>query len=129
MQRIKLGGQGLEVSAQGLGCMGMTWAYGGGDDQSGLDTIHRALDLGVTFLDTAEVYGPYTNERLVGRAIAGRRDQFEIATNFGFSSADRGPVRVLAVDARPRVRGAADAARARHRPGRLLAARTRVPDR
>ena len=85
MQRIKLGGQGLEVSAQGLGCMGMTWAYGGGDEQSGLDTIHRALDLGVTFLDTAEVYGPYTNERLVGRAVAGRRDQFEIATKFGFS--------------------------------------------
>ncbi len=85
MQRRKLGGQGLEVSAQGLGCMGMTWAYGGGDEQSGLDTIRRALDLGVTFLDTAEVYGPFTNERLVGRAIAGRRDQFEIATKFGFS--------------------------------------------
>jgi aryl-alcohol dehydrogenase-like predicted oxidoreductase len=85
MQRRKLGGQGLEVSAQGLGCMGMTWAYGTGDEQSGLDTIHRALELGVTFLDTAEVYGPYTNERLVGRAIAGRRDQVEIATKFGFS--------------------------------------------
>ncbi len=80
MQRIKLGGQGLEVSAQGLGCIGMTWAYGRGDEQSGLDTIHRALDLGVTFLDTAEVYWLYTNERLVGRAVAGRRDQFEIAT-------------------------------------------------
>ncbi len=58
----------------------MTWAYGGGDEQSGLDTIHRALELGVTFLDTAEVYGPCTNERLVGRAVAGRRDQVEIAT-------------------------------------------------
>ena len=83
MRRTKLGAQGLEVSAQGLGCMGMTWAYGGGDEQAGLDTIDRALELGVTFLDTAEVYGPYTNERLVGRAIAGRRDQFEIATKFG----------------------------------------------
>jgi aryl-alcohol dehydrogenase-like predicted oxidoreductase len=85
VQRRKLGSQGLEISAQGLGCMGMTWAYGGGDEQSGRDTIHRALELGVTFIDTAEVYGPYTNERLVGRAVAGRRDQFEIATKFGFS--------------------------------------------
>ena len=85
MRRTKLGSQGLEVSAQGLGCMGMTWAYGGGDEQAGLETIHRALELGVTLLDTAEVYGPYTNERLVGRAVAGRRDQVEIATKFGFS--------------------------------------------
>jgi aryl-alcohol dehydrogenase-like predicted oxidoreductase len=63
----------------------MTWAYGQGDEQSGLETIHRALELGVTFLDTAEVYGPHTNEQLVGRAIAGRRDEVEIATKFGFS--------------------------------------------
>jgi len=84
MHRRKLGTQGLEVSAQGLGCMGMSWAYGAGDEQSGLATIHRALELGVTFLDTAEAYGPYVNEELVGRAIAGRRDQFEIATKFGF---------------------------------------------
>ena len=84
MRRTKLGAQGLEVSAQGLGCMGMTYAYGAGDEQAGLDTIHRALELGVTFLDTAELYGPYTNERLVGRAIAGRRDQVQIATKFGF---------------------------------------------
>jgi aryl-alcohol dehydrogenase-like predicted oxidoreductase len=84
MDRRKLGSQGLEVSAEGLGCMGMTWAYGAGDEESGLATIHRALELGVTFLDTAEVYGPYTNEELVGRAIAGRRDEFEIATKFGF---------------------------------------------
>ena len=73
----------------------MTWAYGRGDEQSGLATIHRALELGITFLDTAEVYGPYTNEELVGRAIAGRRDEFEIATKFGFvinpdSLTDRG---------------------------------------
>jgi aryl-alcohol dehydrogenase-like predicted oxidoreductase len=64
--------------------MGMTWAYGAGDEDSGLKTIHRALELGITFLDTAEVYGPFTNERLVGRAIAGQRDRFEIATKFGF---------------------------------------------
>jgi aryl-alcohol dehydrogenase-like predicted oxidoreductase len=62
----------------------MTFAYGGGDEESGLATIHRALELGITFLDTAEVYGPHTNEELVGRAISGSRDQFEIATKFGF---------------------------------------------
>lgn len=84
MDRCKLGSQGLQVSAEGLGCMGMTWAYGAGDEQSGLATIDRALELGVTLLDTAEVYGPYTNEELVGRAIAGRREEFEIATKFGF---------------------------------------------
>jgi aryl-alcohol dehydrogenase-like predicted oxidoreductase len=85
MDRRKLGSQGLEVSAQGLGCMGMSWAYGPGDEESGLATIHRALELGITFLDTAEAYGPYKNEQLVGRAIAGRRDEFEIATKFGFA--------------------------------------------
>jgi aryl-alcohol dehydrogenase-like predicted oxidoreductase len=84
MDRARLGSQGLEVSAEGLGCMGMTWAYGTGDEQSGMETIHRAAELGVTFLDTAEIYGPHTNEELVGRAIAGRRDDYEIATKFGF---------------------------------------------
>ena len=84
MDRRRLGGQGLEVSEAGLGCMGMTWAYGTGDEESGLETIHRAAELGVTFLDTAEIYGPHTNEDLVGRAIAGRRDDYEIATKFGF---------------------------------------------
>jgi aryl-alcohol dehydrogenase-like predicted oxidoreductase len=84
MNRTRLGSQGLEVSAEGLGCMGMTWAYGAGDERSGEATIHRALELGITMLDTAEAYGPYTNEELVGRAIAGRRDEFEIATKFGF---------------------------------------------
>ncbi len=84
MNRRQLGSQGLEVSAEGLGCMGMTWAYGAGDEQAGVATIERALELGITFLDTAEAYGPYTNEELVGRAIAGRRDKFEIATKFGF---------------------------------------------
>ena len=85
MDRRKLGSQGLEVSAQGLGCMGMSWAYGAGDEQGGIETIHRALELGITFLDTAEIYGPFTNEELVGRAIAGKRDQFEVATKFGFT--------------------------------------------
>ena len=84
MNRRQLGSQGLEVSAQGLGCMGMTYAYDAGDEQAGLTTIHRALALGITFLDTAEVYGPYANEELVGRAIAGQRDRFEVATKFGF---------------------------------------------
>ena len=101
MQRRKLGSQGLKVSAQGLGCMGMTWAYGGGDEQSGLGTIHRAIELGVTFLDTAEVYGPYTNERLVGRAVAGRRDQFEIATKFGFSFDPDNPYGPRGLDGSP----------------------------
>jgi aryl-alcohol dehydrogenase-like predicted oxidoreductase len=101
VQRRKLGAEGLEVSAQGLGCMGMTWAYGGGDEQSGLDTIHRALELGVTFLDTAEVYGPYTNERLVGRAIQGRRDQVEIATKFGFKFDPDNPYGPRGLDGSP----------------------------
>ena len=76
-------GQGLSVSALGLGCMGMSQSYGPGDDQESVATIHRALDLGMTFLDTADVYGPFTNERLVGRAIAGRRDEVVLATKFG----------------------------------------------
>jgi aryl-alcohol dehydrogenase-like predicted oxidoreductase len=101
MRRTKLGNQGLEVSAQGLGCMGMTWAYGGGDEQSGLDTIQRARELGVTFLDTAEVYGPYSNERLVGRAVAGRRDQVEIATKFGFSFDPDNPYGPRGLDGSP----------------------------
>jgi aryl-alcohol dehydrogenase-like predicted oxidoreductase len=101
MQRRKLGSQGLEVSAQGLGCMGMSYAYGTGDEASGLRTIHRALDLGVTLLDTAEVYGPFANERLVGRAIAGRRDQVEIATKFGFKFDPDNPYGPRGVDGSP----------------------------
>jgi aryl-alcohol dehydrogenase-like predicted oxidoreductase len=101
MQRTKLGSEGLEVSAQGLGCMGMSYAYGAGDEASGLRTIHRALELGVTLLDTAEVYGPYTNERLVGRAIARRRDQVEIATKFGFSFDPDNPYGPRGVDGSP----------------------------
>jgi aryl-alcohol dehydrogenase-like predicted oxidoreductase len=85
IDRRSLGSQGLEVSAEGLGCMGMSWAYGAGDEDGGIATIHRALELGVTLLDTAEAYGPYVNEELVGRAVAGRRDEVEIATKFGFA--------------------------------------------
>ena len=83
MDTRRLGGQGLEVSQQGLGCMGMSEFYGGTDDAESLATIHRALELGVTLLDTADMYGPFTNERLVGRAVAGRREQVVLATKFG----------------------------------------------
>jgi aryl-alcohol dehydrogenase-like predicted oxidoreductase len=84
MKKRRLG-QGLEVSAIGLGCMGMSWAYGATEADRGeaIATIHRALDLGVTLLDTADVYGPHTNEELVGEAIKGRRDQVVVATKFG----------------------------------------------
>jgi aryl-alcohol dehydrogenase-like predicted oxidoreductase len=80
--------------------MGMTHAYGGGDKKSGLETIHRALELGVTFLDTAEIYGPHTNERLLARAISGRRDEVEIATKFGFRVDPENPM-VRRVDGSP----------------------------
>ena len=83
MQQRKLGSQGLEVSAEGLGCMGMSQSYGPADEAEAIATIHRALELGVSFLDTADMYGPFTNERLVGRAIAGRREQVVLATKFG----------------------------------------------
>jgi aryl-alcohol dehydrogenase-like predicted oxidoreductase len=85
MEQRKLGTQGLTVSAIGLGCMGMTWAYGNAPDEGqAVATIHRALELGINFLDTAEVYGPYTNEQLVGRALRGRREGVIVATKFGF---------------------------------------------
>ena len=83
MERRTLG-QGLEVSAQGLGCMGMSEFYGERDDDESIATIHEALDSGVTLLDTADMYGPFTNEELVGRAIRGRRDDVVLATKFGF---------------------------------------------
>jgi aryl-alcohol dehydrogenase-like predicted oxidoreductase len=83
MQQRQLGSEGLAVSALGLGCMGMSGFYGSADERQAIATIHRAIELGVTFLDTAEQYGPFTNEELVGRAIAGRRDELQIATKFG----------------------------------------------
>ena len=79
---IALGSQGLHVSRQGLGCMGMSEFYGKTDETESIATIHRALELGVTFLDTADMYGPFVNEELVGRAIAGRRDEVQLATKF-----------------------------------------------
>ena len=83
METIALGTHGLEVSRQGLGCMGMSDFYGPGDDDESIATIHRALELGVTFFDTSDMYGPHTNEVLVGKALAGHRDEAVIATKFG----------------------------------------------
>jgi aryl-alcohol dehydrogenase-like predicted oxidoreductase len=83
MEQRKLGTQGLVTSAQGLGCMGMSEFYGDTDDSESIATIHRALELGITFFDTADMYGPFTNERLLGKALAGRRDEVQIATKFG----------------------------------------------
>jgi aryl-alcohol dehydrogenase-like predicted oxidoreductase len=79
-----LGQSGLEVSAIGLGCMGMSQSYGPADEAESIATLHRRIELGCTFLDTAEVYGPYINEALLGRALKGKRDQVTIATKFGF---------------------------------------------
>lgn len=93
----KLGSQGLEVSAIGLGCMGMSHAYGVPDEAESIATIHRAIELGCTFLDTAEQYGPFTNEELLGRALRGRRDDVVLATKFGFTIGTPEP----GVDSRP----------------------------
>src|SRR6187455_1407736 len=101
-------GQGLEVSAIGLGCMGMSEFYGARDEQEALETIHRALDLGVSFLDTADMYGPFTNEKLVGRALVGRREDVVLATKFGNERAEDGTR--LGINGRPDyVRRAANA--------------------
>ncbi len=83
MKTRTLGSQGLQVSEQGLGCMGMSEFYGRSDEDEAIATIHRALELGVSFLDTADMYGPFANERLVGRAISDRREQVVLATKFG----------------------------------------------
>jgi aryl-alcohol dehydrogenase-like predicted oxidoreductase len=84
----KLGSQGLEVSAIGLGCMGMSQSYGPADEAESIATLHRAIELGCTFLDTAEVYGPFKNEELLGRALKDRREKVVIATKFGFRLKD-----------------------------------------
>ena len=108
--RRTLGSQGLEVSAMGLGCMGMSDSYGTSeerDEHESIATIHRAQELGVTLLDTADAYGPFTNEQLVGRAIAGHRDDYQIATKFGFERLADGTQRI---NGRPEyVRAACDA--------------------
>ena len=83
MESRNLGSEGLVVSELGLGCMGMSEFYGTGDEDESIATIHRALELGITFLDTADMYGPFTNEKLVGKAIEGRRDEVVLATKFG----------------------------------------------
>jgi aryl-alcohol dehydrogenase-like predicted oxidoreductase len=84
LSKRKLGRQGLEVSAIGLGCMGMSQSYGPADEAESIATLHRAIELGCAFFDTAEVYGPFKNEELLGRALKGRRDEVIIATKFGF---------------------------------------------
>ena len=108
MHTRTLGSDGLGVSAQGLGCMGMSEFYGSADEDEAIATIHRALELGISFLDTADMYGPFTNEKLVGRAIADRRDEVVLATKFGNERTEDGGY--LGVNGRPEyVRAACDA--------------------
>jgi aryl-alcohol dehydrogenase-like predicted oxidoreductase len=98
LPKRRLGGQGLQVSALGLGCMGMSQSYGAADERESLATIDRAIELGVTFFDTAEAYGPFTNEELLGRALKGRRDRVIVATKFGWRIEGG---RLVGVDSRP----------------------------
>src|SRR5512140_2306175 len=108
MEQRMLGKQGLEVSAIGLGCMGMSEFYAGADEAEAVATIHRALELGVTFLDTADMYGPFKNEELVGRALKGKREGVVLATKFGNERAPDGAW--LGINGRPEyVRQACDA--------------------
>ncbi len=108
MQQRKLGSQGLTVSEIGLGCMGMSEFYGQGDDDESIATIHRALELGVDFFDTADMYGPFKNEELLGRALRGRRERVVVATKFGNVRGTDGSFR--GIDGRPEyVRACIDA--------------------
>ncbi|MHB8059892.1 MAG: aldo/keto reductase [Gaiellaceae bacterium] len=108
MERRRLGAQGLEVSALGLGCMGMSEFYGASNESEAIATIERALDLGVSLLDTADIYGPFTNEKLVGKAIAARRDEVQLATKFGNERRPDGSW--IGINGRPEyVRAACDA--------------------
>jgi aryl-alcohol dehydrogenase-like predicted oxidoreductase len=109
MKRRLLGYEGPSVSAIGLGCMGMSQSYGSGDEAESIATIHRALELGIDFLDTADVYGPHTNEELVGRAMAGRRDEVFLATKFGFPSDKANPGEIVINGSPDYVRAACDA--------------------
>ncbi|WP_200982957.1 aldo/keto reductase [Klebsiella quasipneumoniae] len=103
MKTRYLGKEKFQVSALGLGCMGMSFAYGGAEESQAINTIHAAVDMGVTFLDSAEVYGPFDNEVLVGKAIKGIRDKVQIATKFGFRilPTGQGLERMAGVDSRP----------------------------
>jgi len=108
MDQRRFGGEGLVVSELGLGCMGMSEFYGTGDEEESIATIHRALELGVTFLATADMYGPFTNEKLVGKAIADRRDEVVLATKFGNERREDGTR--VGINGRPEyVRSACDA--------------------
>jgi aryl-alcohol dehydrogenase-like predicted oxidoreductase len=112
-----LGTQGLVVSALGLGCMGMSHAYGTPDDTESIATIHRAIELGCSFIDTAEVYGPFANEELLGRALEGRRGQVQLATKFGFVFSKG---RIQGMDSRPEhIRAVVEASLKRLRTDRI----------